>query len=86
MKRIKGTWLSWAIFFLVALAAPVPGAIVHVKHDATGANTGANWANAHVDLQSALAAAVSGDEIWVAVGTYKPTPGTDRAVSFQMKS
>jgi hypothetical protein len=33
-----------------------------------------------------LEAATSGKQIWVARGTYKPTTGTDRSVSFQMKS
>src|SRR5262245_55061436 len=35
----------------------------YVKPDAAGANNGVSWTNAHVDLQSALAAAASGDEI-----------------------
>jgi Immunoglobulin I-set domain/Right handed beta helix region/S-layer homology domain len=44
------------------------------------------WATAFTDLQPALAASNSGDEIWVATGTYKPTSGTDRTVSFAMKN
>lgn len=43
-----------------------------VKLDASGTNNGRNWANAFTDLQSALAASVEGDQIWVAAGTYKP--------------
>ena len=42
------------------------------------------WANA-CDLQTALTAASSGDEVWVAAGTYKPTTDTDRTSSFQLK-
>ncbi|MFO0881574.1 MAG: choice-of-anchor Q domain-containing protein [Gemmataceae bacterium] len=38
------------------------------------------------DLQSALAAAAPGDEIWVAAGTYKATSGTDRSATFDLKS
>jgi uncharacterized repeat protein (TIGR02543 family) len=60
-------------------------AIIYVKADATGANNGSSWTNAYTDLQSALSLSVSGNEIWVAKGTYKPSSGTDRAISFQMK-
>ncbi len=62
-------------------------AIIHyVKWDADGANDGSSWSNAYTDLQSALAAASTGDAIWVAAGTYKPTTGTDRSVSFVLTS
>jgi predicted outer membrane repeat protein len=61
-------------------------AILFVNDDATGLNTGVSWADAYTDLQSALAAATSGDEIWVAAGTYKPTSGIDRNISFSLKS
>jgi hypothetical protein len=60
-------------------------AVLFVDGDASGANTGASWADAYTDLQAALAAATSGDEIWVAAGTYKPTSGTDRSISFNLK-
>ena len=44
-----------------------------------------SWADA-CDLQYALGKAASGDSVWVAQGTYQPTPGTDRAVSFQLET
>jgi predicted outer membrane repeat protein len=59
--------------------------VIYVKWDAGGSDNGASWTNAYTDLQSALSAAISGDEIWVAEGTYKPTTGTDRTVSFALK-
>jgi predicted outer membrane repeat protein/parallel beta-helix repeat protein len=58
----------------------------YVKWDASGANDGTSWVDAYIDLQFALSSAIGGDEIWVAAGTYKPTTGTDRAVSFALKN
>ncbi len=64
-----------------------------VKADAAGANNGASWTDALTNLQSALAIAITGDEIWVAKGTYKPTadalgntaPTDPRTKTFVMK-
>ncbi len=58
----------------------------YVKANGSGANTGTSWVDAYTDLQTALTSAVSGDKIWVAEGTYKPTTGTDRTISFVMKN
>lgn len=70
----------------VALPAFASPFIIYVDQNASGLNNGSSWTNAFTDLQSALAAATPGYEIWVAAGTYKPTTGTDRSVSFSLKN
>jgi hypothetical protein len=71
-----------------ASAAP-DGKIIYVKKNAVGTNTGTSWTNAYTNLQSALNAAVSGDQIWVAAGVYIPSvqtsPGDPRSVTFKLK-
>ncbi|MCF8357958.1 MAG: T9SS type A sorting domain-containing protein [Prolixibacteraceae bacterium] len=57
--------------------------IFYVNDNATGANNGISWANAYTSLQDAHSAAISGDQIWIAAGTYKP--GTSRFDHFSMK-
>lgn len=56
------------------------------KSVAGGLGNGSTWADAFTELHQALAAAQSGDEVWVASGTYKPTGGTNRSISFLLKS
>lgn len=69
-----------------APASPPPVNIIYVNGAATGDNNGTNWSNAYQDLQSALTAATSGKDIWVAAGTYKPTTGADRTATFTLKN
>ncbi len=61
-------------------------AVYFVNGQATGQNNGMSWANAFTGLQNAMAAAVSGDEVWIAAGSYRPTADTDRTISFNLKT
>lgn len=61
---------------LLAISSPVLAGTIYVDARASGANNGTSWTDAYVDLQSALEAAVSGDQLWVAAGTYRPSART----------
>ena len=58
----------------------------YVKPGGNDASAGNSWTAAYQTLTKALQSAASGDQIWVAAGTYKPTTGTDRTISFNMKN
>ena len=67
-------------------------AIIYVDANVTNDNNdGSSWTKAKKYLQSALVIASSGDEIWVAEGTYYPDEGTGqinniRSSTFQLKN
>lgn len=60
--------------FVLAMAPMAVARIIFVDDDAPGANDGSSWADSYYYLQDALYIAVSGDEINVAQGIYKPGP------------
>ena len=64
--------------------------VIYVDASATtGGNTGASWTDAYTNLQTALSVANSGEQIWVAAGTYYSTDYVDadsRAISFALPS
>lgn len=75
---------------MLAAAGNAAAAVRYVNAAlATGANSGASWADAYQGaggLQAALTAAVPGDEIWVAAGTYLPSTTGLRTASFSLKT
>jgi hypothetical protein len=91
--RIWGAGLFLALVMLLwpAWGSAAQAATIYVNDDAPGANNGTTWNDAYTKLQDALAAAVSGDEIWVAEGVYYPDEGggmtdNDRTATFQLKN
>lgn len=56
---------------------------------ATGANNGSSWADAFRGSDAvavALAASITGDELWVAAGSYLPNLTLTRTIPFQLKN
>ncbi len=71
--------------FTVTILCSLGSNVILVNDNAIGANDGSTWNNAFTSLQSALAIAVPGDEIWVAQGTYYPTTGLNRNAAFVLR-
>ena len=70
---------AWSIATAVAATR-----VVYVDAQAASGGTGRSWNDAYRSLDDALRAARSGDQVWVAEGTYTPTSGRDRALSFDV--
>ena len=89
MKTIKPVvYYFIAIFGLIvgsafSLRAQTKSTILYVRQDGVGGCT--SWVDA-CGLQSALAIAGSGDQVWVAAGSYTPTTTSDRDSSFPLES
>lgn len=82
-------WLTISVF-LLATVATAPGGVIYVDDDASLGGNGQTWGTAYKYLQDALnKPPTSGDQIWVAEGTYKPDQGGgvtsgDRNATFQL--
>ena len=74
MSRLATARLVFAFALLLLFPSLLANgqSVFFVDADATGSKSGVSWADAFVDLQSALQIAGFGDEIWVAEGVYKP--------------
>ena len=70
------------LILLFAFSAPANAVVCRITTTGTAAGSGA-WASP-MDLQTALTN-VACNEVWVAAGTYRPTAGTGRAISFNIR-
>ena len=72
--------------------ASCSGTIIYVDASAgSGSPDGCSWGTAFTNLQDALVLASTGDQIWVASGTYYPDEGVGqtndaRTSAFQLKN
>jgi hypothetical protein len=73
-------------YILIALLFPFLGhsKIWFVAQGMDG--DGSSWSNAQGNLNSILALAETGDQVWVKFGTYTPTQSKDRSISFIIPS
>lgn len=72
MQNLLNIVLLLSVF---TISLPVEAKILFVDDNATGNGSGTLWVNAFKYLQDALLNASSGDEVWVAEGTYMPDEG-----------
>lgn len=86
MKKINPKGFLLIALFLVFSSSSLFATVHKVDLNAVnGLKDGTSWPNAFVDLQNALSAAASGDQIWIATGTYYPTDqwSGNRSAAFQ---
>ena len=77
---IAGLSLTLLVMLTTSHAVRANPGIIYVDLNAEGpAHDGLSWTTAFTELQSALAVASSGDEIWVGEGVYTPDLGPGQA-------
>lgn len=84
-SRRRGRCVAAALGFALPGAVLAHADTVYVNATATGANDGSSWTDAFNDLNAALRAAHSGDQLWVATGTYRPSATGERGAAFELR-
>jgi len=75
---------SFALLLILLMNGFWAFAQVHYYVRPCSSGSGSSWEDATCDLYSVLSVARSGDEIWVAAGTYTPSSNGDRNASFRI--
>ena len=76
--------VSRGIVFLIIGTSSADAGIKRVDSTRPSGGNGTSWALAYNDLAPVLSQASSGDEIWVAAGTY--FPGASQTSSFSLRA
>ena len=76
--------LKILILLLLSFSCKSFATVYYVNINNATPGSGLTWATAFTDLNQALAVYSSGDQIWVAKGTYYPTATTNRAATFSI--
>jgi len=84
LKKVTQQVVTLFFLFCLTYSYAQAQSILYVDISASGNNNGTSWSDAYTDLQDALSVANTKDTIWVATGTYYPTPTADRTISFQI--
>lgn len=76
MRTLVGRIVGRALVlccFLGMVAGQASAATVYVKPGGAGRKDGSTWKHALAQVQAGIDKAVSGDQVWVAAGTYSET-------------
>ena len=91
-EKLRGMLFLWLLPILLLLGSgfgeTVLARVIYVDVNATGARTGASWADAYAIFERAIDESEAGDELWVAQGIYLPYGGgsADEEDYFKLKN
>lgn len=71
-SQVCGTRLLLFSIFFIVFSSPLMATVIYVDSTVVTSGDGTTWGNAYKTIYEAIDAAVDGDSIWVAAGTYFP--------------